>query len=331
MVSSSKHLTKIIIAFYIYFYCISAIINVNKGGFMKKLSLIICLIFISTLVFSQRIFVENPELVNTNDEMQEVIKEIVILKLQGMGYDVVLDTLKNVDYTIKIKIIRFEDTRAYFGINLFKDDALLRGIQNIITDEDKLDIFISRLLLSVMNAKNLEDTKLYGNTIAEEDVISNIEEKFITRFGLSIGAHLGTVETISPDYHYLPVHFDIGVNFFKPDYFISLNCLSIVQAAGIKVGMYKIRSRNLNSFYYGGSFGVGVFYGPYYVSNTTTGTQYTDLSPFLTPSLGFAFGHLFNRTSSISLKPELEISFQYRKSPDVQIISSANFYLTVIF
>lgn len=299
---------------------------------MKKMMILVFISF-TFLLHAETVFFEDPKLVNVHEKMKEIVKELQIAKIKTLGYTV--DSLsENSDYQIRTKIIRFEDGRAYYTMQLMQNSELIFEVSKIITDGDKLDLFIERMLFSLMNQQDFKDSKIVGNVIVEEETLSDIKEPFKTSFALGIGAHLGTIESITPDYHYLPVFTNLSLYFTKPEYMFSIQSSNFFEGLGLRIGSYKITTKEVNALFYGGAVGVGVFWGPYYstyVDYAGNTIQRTSTDPFLSPIVSASIGGLFNRTSTVVLKPELEISIEYRKSNTVQLITSANVYISLMF
>jgi len=299
---------------------------------VKKLVFIIVLTaFI--LISSETVYIHKPDMINVKSNMQEIITELQAIEIQKLGYQI--DSIpENSDYQIKSRIIRFEDERAYYVAQLLQNDKLEFEVSRIITSEDKLDIFTGRIMTALMNRENIEDTKEVGKTITEEETLSDAKEQFESHFSLGLGAHLGTVESTAPDYHYLPVFANLSMYFTKPDYMFSVQTVNVFEGLGLKVGTYRINSRNVNSFFYGGAIGAAVLWGPYTATGTNWNNEtytYTDIDPFFAPVFSASIGGLFNRTSNIVLKPEFELSFMYKKTTSYQIISSAGIYISLVF
>ncbi len=292
---------------------------------MLKKTITFLFITIALFITAETVYIGEPDLVNVNEKMYTVIPELLKIEISKFGLSIMDSLTENTDYILNSKVVRFEDNRAYLILQLMKDNKLENEVSRIITAQDKLDIFVSRALDALINRKEFKETKEYGKTISEEETLSDLEEPFKFKSSLGIGAHLGTLESRTPDYSYLPVFVNLAGYFIKPDYMLSVQTLSPFQALGLKIGGYKIHSRNVHSIFYGGAFGVGVFWGP---SNTVTGTS---IDPFFAPTASLSIGGLINRTSTVVVKPELELGFQMRKGTTIQFISELNILLSLLF
>ncbi len=290
---------------------------------MKFLGTIILLVFGLFILANETIFVADPVMVNVENDALVVVKELIVSELEVQGYNVVTDSTQVYDYKLFTKILRFEDERAKFIFKLQKDNNNIYTIERTITSEDRLDVFIKRMVTAIIKREDVGESKEVGNIIAEEETISDFEEPFKTKVELDLGMHLGTQElNMNYDISYSkPVYLGVGLSFQRPTFAISVKSISFFQGIGMKIGGYHIMSRKANALIYGGDFGVGYFYG-----EVPSAASHAYVGPFISGSVGYFFG----RTNSIYLKPELRVSASYLKENGVsEIVFSANIYLTL--
>lgn len=300
---------------------------------MKRvLTLIFLLASMAIFAEQNSIYIREIEGLNVNQKTKPIIAELLKMEFEGYGYTVMESESIPHEYTLKVDIIRFEAERAYFIATLYKGETKEHYIKKIITDSDKLDIFISRTVKAIVNRESIDETKDVANVLAEEETISENEQKMKMKMEGDVGIHFGTVElNADRNYHYLPAYLALGVAFYHPDFFFSIKSFSFVQGLGLRIGMYKIANRNVNSYFFGADIGAGVLWGPYSYYNDYWDELVDVTDPYVAPVAAVSFGGMFFRTMKVSLKPELRLEFNFRKSTTLEVVSALNGFVTIVF
>lgn len=274
------------------------------------------------------LFVSNPVMINSNEKSAMIILELLKMNFEKEGYVLTDDSSAKADFIVKSKVIKFDDERAQFTMTMYKNGIAYKTVESILTNEDLLDLFLSRMVVTLESAKKLSETKMYGNAIVEEEPLSMNEEKYKIKGEISLGAYMGNIEydvlyldAASPAIHNLPIFFTVGVSYNRPDYFITLKTKSFVQALGMDIGYFKVFSRKPSSYYLGGEIGAGMYWGP---DGTGNYNQYFG------PSFSASTGYIFNRISSVYIRPEGKLDISYRKiNTDNSIIVGVSLYITI--
>ncbi|HAV92279.1 TPA: hypothetical protein DCW38_03765 [candidate division WOR-3 bacterium] len=300
---------------------------------MKKLLVILSAIITLSLFAEQTtIFVKDIEGVNINSKTKPAIMELLKMELNSYDYITVdSDTVPH-EYTLHVQIIKFEETRAYFVATMFKGNVKEYYVKKIINESDKIDVFIARVVKALVNKETIDETKDVANVLAEEETVSDFEQKMKLKMEGDVGIHFGTVElNADRNYHYLPAYIGLGVGFYHPDFFFSIKSLSIIQGLGIKIGMYKIANRKSNSLFFGGDVGAGVLWGPFSYYDAYFDQLLDDIDPYVAPVVSLSVGGIFFRTMKVSLKPEMRLEFNFRKSDSMEVTASLNGFISLVF
>lgn len=294
---------------------------------MKRIATYFLLsVIVITSIYSETIFIEEPVTINANPNSADVVRELLKLEMENRGYTVV-DSLRQDVEVLSSRIIRLDEERARIILSLENDQSEIKRADAVITVEDKLDIFIERLVKMRIEGKYMKETKEYGKTVAEEEVLSNLEEPFRSKFEIDVGMHLGT-QQLDPniDISYIPGYLGMGISMYKPDYALHFRTESFIQGLGLRIGMSRLLSRDVNTGYIGGDAGLAFYYG-----TTENAVSY----PYLGPFVSIFGGGIFSRTSSIYIKPELRLTMSLKKpassGTDFDLVVGANAYITLGF
>lgn len=300
---------------------------------MKKLLAILSTIITLSLFAEQTtIFVKDIEGININSKTKPIIMELLKMELNSYGYITVDAESVPHEYTLHVQIIKFEETRAYFVATMYKGNLKEYYIKKIITESDKIDVFIARLVKALVKKESIDETKDVANILAEEETVSDFEQKMKMKIEGDVGIHFGTVElNTDRNYHYLPAYIGLGIGFYHPDFFFSIKSFSIIQGLGIKIGMYKIANRKSNSLFFGGDVGAGVLWGPFSYYNVYMGELVNDLDPYVAPVVSVSVGGIFFRTMKVSLKPEMRLELNFRKSDYMEVVASLSGFISLVY